>query len=587
MSNWPNFFIVGASRAGTSSLYEYLKKIPGIYMSPEKEPHYFSKVTPGRFKISDEKTYLELFHGVKNEIAIGEASTTYLRDRETPKQIYKKIPYAKIIIILRDPIEQFVSSYFFNLYQRKSQLSLHGTVLKGKIDENGNLNKLNNGYSAQVKRYLDVFGASQIKIIIFEEFSKEPKKIIQEVVKFLGINEEIKNFDSKVYNPRIVEVMDKLNEKDEEILIKFFQDDVIKLQSILGRKLPWTNFKDILENKWNEHSANIKRKKILALKNTGKKNILYKMVKNNLKKIGFKPTIIELNPKNELSLEKNIVWVFGSIRGGTTWLGSQLLSYNTQIMSEPRFARFVGDRRMWIEVNGKKEEIQGKNPDYIFSHKTKKTWLYFLRKLILNRVYSQYPDLLKKIVMKEPLEKGGSDIISECLPNSKIIILLRDGRDVVDSKLDALRDENSWGVVKEGRKPINPANRLHYIQNYSQNWVELMEDLMRAYNNHAENLRILVRYEDLRNNTVDELKKIYEFLQIEIKNEELEKLVSKYSFENIPAESKGQGKFTRFASPGKWKENFNEKEKNLMDSIMGKTLAQLHYKLEMNYFGNK
>jgi len=124
---------------------------------------------------------------------------------------------------------------------------------------------------------------------------------------------------------------------------------------------------------------------------------------------------------------------------------------------------------------------------------------------------------------------------------------------------------------------MNPANRLHNIQNYAQNWVELMEDLMRAYNNHEENLRILVRYEDLRNNTVEELKKIYEFLQIEIKNEELEKLVLKYSFENIPAESKGQGKFTRFASPGKWKENLNEEEKNLMDSIMGKTLAQLHY----------
>jgi len=289
------------------------------------------------------------------------------------------------------------------------------------------------------------------------------------------------------------------------------------------------------------------------------------------------PEINPLEEEEEKIFEENLIWLFGSSRGGTTWLGSQLLSYNTKIMFEPRISMLMGDRRSWAVKKGRKIERQSAHPDYIFSNKTKKTWLYFLRKLILNRVYSQYPDLSQKIVMKEPLEKGGSDIISECLPNSKIIILLRDGRDIVDSKLDAIRDETSWGIKATLAPPLQPKKRLNFIQSNSEIWVELMEDLMRAYNNHEENLRILVRYEDLRNNTVEELKKIYEFLQIEIKNEELEKLVLKYSFENIPAESKGQGKFTRFASPGKWKENLNEEEKNLMDSIMGKTLAQLHY----------
>ena len=110
METWPNFFIVGAPKSGTTSLYEYLKQIPQVYMSPVKEPHYFSKsiVPDNHFlkPIRDKKKYLNLFEGAKNEIAIGEASPTYLADPEAPKLIHELVPNAHIIIILRDPIER-------------------------------------------------------------------------------------------------------------------------------------------------------------------------------------------------------------------------------------------------------------------------------------------------------------------------------------------------------------------------------------------------------------------------------------------------------------------------------------------------
>jgi len=296
--------------------------------------------------------------------------------------------------------------------------------------------------------------------------------------------------------------------------------------------------------------------------------------------MGLFPEINALTKEQEHNFEKNLIWVFGSSRGGTTWLGRQLLSYQTKIMFEPRIARFIGDRRNWVIKNGKKVEKQAENVDYFFSNETKKTWMYFMRKMILNRIYSQISDFSQRILIKEPLERGGSDIISECLPNSKIILLLRDGRDVVDSKLDAIRDKDSWGIKSIGVQPLEQANRARFIRNNSKMWVDLMEDLMRTYNNHEENLRILVRYEDLRNDTVNELRKIYNFLKIDINNDELEKLVAKHSFENIPHESKGRRMFTRFASPGKWNDHFEEEEKNVMNSIMGKTLEQLNYSVD-------
>ncbi len=152
---------------------------------------------------------------------------------------------------------------------------------------------------------------------------------------------------------------------------------------------------------------------------------------------------------------------------------------------------------------------------------------------------------------------------------------MRDGIDILDSRIDA-RQDGSW-AAKTGVSTLDTNERLSFIETYGKIWVKLMEILMKTYQNHSKELRLLVKYEELRKNTVEELKKIYDFLQIDINGKELEDLVTKYSFENVPSELKGKGKFRRFATPGKWKENFSKSEISLMEKIMGKTLGELGY----------
>jgi len=291
MEKWPNFFIVGAPKAGTTSLYEYLKKIPGIYMSKIKEPHYFSKVPPGSFMIGNKKDYLELFKDAKDEKAIGEASTSYLACQETPKLIHSTIPNAKIIIILRDPVEQFFSGHLMLHRQGIQKISFHERIEKEfKKNYEQNLSWQTNGYSEQVKRYFEIFGRDQVKIIIFEEFIQNKKRIVEDVLSFLDVNHTLENFEGKTYNkfedqrvPRGkisehllrsgvaskiakgIKIMplssriylgEKILKKkqpivkpiiqpeDKEILVKFFQDDVKKLKNCLECDLPWSNFKN-------------------------------------------------------------------------------------------------------------------------------------------------------------------------------------------------------------------------------------------------------------------------------------------------------------------------------------------------------
>jgi len=289
MEQWPNFFIVGTAKAGTTSLYEYLKEVPGIYMSPVKEPNYFSvNTTPSNLEISpyqDKTKYQDLFRKVKNEKIIGEASPTYLADPDSPKLIHKVSPNAKILISLRDPVERIFSFYLMLVRLGATKLSFHEVIeLSLKTEKEGEAPKLllaRGLYFENVKRYIDTFGSDQVKIIIFEEFIKNPRAAVNEILKFLGINYKFEAFDSTVYNPftivrgsiaqyfmknkKIRKISEKfipksgrrvlretllqkkqskpkMEGKDIETLRNLYKNDVKKIKDLLGNNIKWKNF---------------------------------------------------------------------------------------------------------------------------------------------------------------------------------------------------------------------------------------------------------------------------------------------------------------------------------------------------------
>ena len=296
MERWPNFFIVGAPRAGTTSLHEYLNKIPDIFMSPIKEPKFFSEKTvsikhPDK-PIRDKKKYLELFKNTRNEKYLGESSTSYLSDPQAPKLIHEVSPQAKIIIILRDPVERVFSHYLMYVrdgwwnHSFKEQIQKE---IKNKVKPFERNMELNTSfYYDNVKRYIDTFGIKQVKIIIFEEFIKNPKKTMEEILEFLEITHTIHNFKPEKFNSyievrgkirksirknrilaKIVKLTfpiklqllmrnkffivntskPKINNDDKEFLKKLYQPDVEKLQTILSHNLMWKNFSNSLDEK--------------------------------------------------------------------------------------------------------------------------------------------------------------------------------------------------------------------------------------------------------------------------------------------------------------------------------------------------
>jgi len=281
----------------------------------------------------------------------------------------------------------------------------------------------------------------------------------------------------------------------------------------------------------------------------------------------------ELTKEEENIIESKMIWILGSPRSGTTWLTTQLLNLKENVVwNEP----FIG-KHLDCMVSAGFENGPIFDNNYFFSDNHKAFWLPALRKLILARAYSQSLNLINNIVIKEPSGAGTAKLLMECLPRSKMIFLLRDGRDVIDSILDARRPEGSWAM---DAIPLTTENqRAQAIRQQAKTYLIFTENCEKAYNLHDPKLRLLVKYEELMKNTFSEIKRIYDFIGIKMSDVEVEKIVEKYSFEKIPKSKKGSGKFFRFATPGSWRVNLSYKEQKIMNSILSKTLERLGYKI--------
>lgn len=194
----PNFFIVGAPRAGTTSLYAWLKRHPLVYMSPVKEPHFFGTrvgTTEDLQRYRQIDRYLSLFDGARDDhVAVGEASTSYLWDPDAPEEIRRFSPDAKVIILLRDPIDRAESYYLMDLRDGVQRLPFYEALLEDyyhgkKLWGEGRLYVEAGLYSEQVGRYLEVFGQERVLILSMLDLRRDPRGVLNRSLAFLGIEE--------------------------------------------------------------------------------------------------------------------------------------------------------------------------------------------------------------------------------------------------------------------------------------------------------------------------------------------------------------------------------------------------------------
>lgn len=200
----PNFFIVGAPKCGTTSLHEYLQRHPDVFMPFYKEPHYFGSDLEGsRFRqFRDQPArYLKLFRDARGEKRIGESSPWYLSSRRAAAEIHAYDPQAKIIIMLRNPVDMMYSMWSQFRYSGNEQIETFEQAL-GAEPERRQGKRIRRAahcvsglyyrdmarFSEQVQRYFDLFGRDQVKVVIFDDFKSDTASVYRDVLDFLDID---------------------------------------------------------------------------------------------------------------------------------------------------------------------------------------------------------------------------------------------------------------------------------------------------------------------------------------------------------------------------------------------------------------
>jgi Sulfotransferase family len=286
-----------------------------------------------------------------------------------------------------------------------------------------------------------------------------------------------------------------------------------------------------------------------------------------------------------------LAWIFGSSRSGSTWLLRMLAQLERVVpIDDPHLGHHLGVWRpiplAWATAKetpelGTLADYKRSKRDFLFSDRYREHWMPPLRELIRARFEAQAAEDVAArgiedpiVVVKEPASQV-ADLIIDLFPASGLIFLLRDGRDVVDSWLDAYRD-GSW-ATEEGAYPLSNDGRLSLIRWQATVWLHRTEAVQETFARHDPTRRALIRYEQMRQDPVPSLRRICSVLGIEASDERLEAIASANDFIRVPPEEKGSGREVRRAQPGGWAETMSEAEIRAMHEILGEKLTELGY----------
>lgn len=289
----PNLFLVGAAKCGTTSMYHYLRQHPEVFMSELKEPHFFASDLDGSWFIKNEESYLSLFSDATLYRWRGEASVMYLFSEDAASKISDYSPKAKIIIMIRHPVDmmhswhsQQVSRGDETIRDFRAALALEEVRLRGdSIPPRCALpfalayRKLAQ-FSTQIERYLHVFPRENVKVILLDDLKADPAATFADACTFLSIdpkfqpNFKVMNSNKEVRSWRLLNFMrrppdqlrkithalttpairqqfgslvvylnrtykprEKLDPEFRRLLITEFQPEIARLSTIIGRDL--------------------------------------------------------------------------------------------------------------------------------------------------------------------------------------------------------------------------------------------------------------------------------------------------------------------------------------------------------------
>lgn len=289
-----------------------------------------------------------------------------------------------------------------------------------------------------------------------------------------------------------------------------------------------------------------------------------------------------------------VTWILGSSRSGSTWL-TRMVSEHPRLatVDETHIGHHLG---VWRPISlawavGRRPgelttilETYADHDDYLFARSRRPRWLPSLRELLLGCIEARardweraHPDAdLRGVVVKEPSGSEVADLLLELLPASRLLFLVRDGRDVVTSWLAAYQP-GGW-ILEEGGFELTDDDRCAFIAWQAEVWRYRVESVQRAFDSLPPERRLLVRYEDLVADTPDVLRGAFDFLDVEYEDADLERAVRSHALDQVPEDERGPRSHIRSGRVGQWQRELAADEQASLGDRLGPVLARYGYR---------
>lgn len=230
----PDFIIIGAQKAGTSSLFYYLSQHPDLALAAQKEIHYYNYY---REKGKGLNWYKSFFPSVFSDKQTGEASPYYLFDAAVPQRIKQDVPGVKLIVLLRNPIDRAYSAYSMNARRAANPFpTFEQAIANEDMSQEASRVYLWRGlYAQHLKHWLEHFKPEQLLVIKSEDFFTDPKTTLKAVYEFLGIAE----IYPRNTRPQEVGRYEELAPGTRKSLQEYYAEPNRRLARMLGPQFRW------------------------------------------------------------------------------------------------------------------------------------------------------------------------------------------------------------------------------------------------------------------------------------------------------------------------------------------------------------